>query len=329
MKKAVSLILAVLLVLTFAACVGSEPRANPSPDQEPNPFAGDVPKPEFEERENGDLTIAAYFNIPYIEYVIPAFEEKYGLAVKVILYEEEDTKALDTKLMAKDNDIDLFLTPTLPVYKYVRNQYYTDLKQYEGIKQRIEGNSYTKFACCYNDEYFGLPFDPYVTSEDRPIVWKYLANCLSLAENSYTDPNGEEFEKLLEYVYKNPEDEFGEGYYGNDKMFIINSYIIMSPFSQNKETAALFLETAFDFISGELSYTDSKGNVWSTKCPYPDVENIEKAYFSWNITTGMEGSVIEPLYNATVEALKTDGSEKALRKLAEEAAYQVRMRIEG
>ena len=105
-----------------------------------------------------DLTVAFYGNIVEgDEYVIPQFEEKYGVKVRRLQYTEDEVSELDIKLMAGDNDIDVFYTMTLDIFKYLNAGYYTDLSQYDTLKERLDGNAYAGYAAEYNGGYFGIP----------------------------------------------------------------------------------------------------------------------------------------------------------------------------
>ncbi len=328
MKKAFTILLSILTVFSFTSCTDKGNEHDHSRDKNDNLLAGETVNKE--NPEDYDLTIASC-GYNKVELIIPIFEEMYDLTVRVIEYDsEKEIYALDTKLMAEDDDIDIFYTASLPIYKYVRNGYYTDLNEFDTLKEKIQSNNYAKAACRYNDKYFGLSVDPHITNEQRHILWKYLADHVNLIESEYTDQDGEQFFKLLKYAFSHPDDLNGDGLYDPEKYYyIIDSYLIISPFSQNKETAALFLETVFDYFNGELSYKDSNGNEYFCRYQYPDVEDISDAYFSWNITTGVAESVIEPLMDAYDAVSTTDGSDEALRKLAKDAAREVRQRLEG
>ncbi len=279
-----------------------------------------------------DLTVAFYGNIVEgDEYVIPQFEEKYGVKVRRLQYTEDEVSELDIKLMAGDNDIDVFYTMTLDIFKYLNAGYYTDLSQYDTLKERLDGNAYAGYAAEYNGGYFGIParsffFNTETDAETALTENKYCFRNIDALGNTYLDENGDELYEVLKYLYSNPDDPKDGGYYDFEYKNIADDYFILNPYSENKELAVKYLEMVFDLMDGELPAYDGKGNQITPTYSYPDVaeEDLEGAYRYWN---SMVWLYRQPIHEAVLELPETDGSDEAIRRLAEEAAAEVVMRM--
>lgn len=324
MKRVLYLLLLICFAFSLTSCDSTHSHIHSESemgDEELDLIAG-----VDEDRENIEdygLTIAVY-NENVDSLVIQAFEETYGVKVRVISFEEEDLTGLDTKLMAEDDDVDLFRSSTLDLYRYIQKGYFVDLNQFEGLKERLDSCSYTRFASDYSGEYFGLPLFPNVTKENYCLREYYLNN-LNLVEGVYNDPDGEELFKILRKAY-DMQDFWGCDYYNEEYTSILDEYLMISPYSQNKELAAKFLEISFDYYSGKTSLTDTKGNVVTFFNPYPDIEGVEGLYKTWTYSSK---EFISILSDISEDTFSSDGSDEALREIAQEAARQVKMRLEG
>ncbi len=282
-----------------------------------------------------DLTIASCGGAGYtseLHFVIEEFEKEYGWNINIIDYDiEKDYYALQTKVMAKDKDIDIVYSPTLDIFNLINSKYYEDLSKYEGLKSRIEGNEFTKYACSYNGEYFGVSVFPQI-SVDYPFtisltIDKYMFYNLNLIEGIYGDPEGKELFEVLKHYYQYPEDPIDTPYYSEDCDYIGSEYLVINPYSKNKDNAIEFLEKTFDYINGDIEYTDEKGNVYTARNPYPEVDNLDGIYLYWMHNDS--DNITKLIGDALNSALKSDGSDETLRKLAKEAAQEVKMRMEG
>lgn len=331
MKKTITWILTLLLMLSLLTACGNEKSDSRSNARGHDAISvGDISDVfDYDESVDYDLVIAAYCSMEQASLIISDFEQKYGLNVGVLVYDENDGfSALDTKLMAKDDDIDLFFTASLSIYKYIQKGYYVDLSQFSSLKSKLDSKSYTQIACSYNGEYFGMCVSPYIANSDRPIMWKYLAEHLNLIEGTYSDPNGEELARVLKYAYDNPDDKNGDGYYNSKEYYFIqDNYLMMSPYSKNVENATLFLESMFDYLNGDF---DSQSvDVGTIKIAFPENDNMSEAYLSWNITQGTSDSVITPLWDAYYMLAESDGSNETIQRLAYDAANKVSKQLEG
>ncbi len=282
-----------------------------------------------------DLTIASCGGAGYtseINHVIEEFEEMYGWKINIVDYDiEKDYYALQTKVMAKDKDIDIVYSPTLDIFNLINSEYYEDLSKYDGLKSRIEGNEFAKYACSYNGEYFGVSIFPSITTKDAvPIsrtIKKYILYNINLVEGIYRDSDGEELFEVLKHYYQYPDDPIDTPYYAEDCDYISSEYLVINPYSKNKDNAVKFLEKAFDYISGDIEYADERGNIYTARYPYPDVDDLIGVYLYWMHNDS--DNITKPIGDALNSALKSDGSDEALRKLAKDAAREVRQRLEG
>lgn len=280
--------------------------------------------PERANIEDYDLTIACYMQGSMPLSVIDHFEETYGLKVRIISYSENEFYALDLKLMSEDTSIDIFTTGTLDIYKYIQKGYFSDLKSYDSLKTRIESNNYTKVACAYKDTYYGIPLFPNLI-EYTTTLRSYQMENIRLAEGVYNDPEGEELFKVFKHLY-NVGDTLDNTFYEGRYVSIVDEYMIISPYSNNKDTAVLLLEMIFDFTNGDLELYSIKGNPVICHNPYPETEDLSGAYLSWNYNNR---SALSALFEACNQVLTTDGTDETLLKLAQETARQIRMRLEG
>lgn len=274
--------------------------------------------------EEYDLVIASHYNEKVDSHIGDEFAKEHNLKIKYIDYVgDENLNALDVLLMAQDTEVDIFYANVLDVAKYVRMSYYEDLKQYDSLKSKIESNSFIDFLSNYDGKCFGVPVCPRYNEKDMfmfasPDFLTYCFENIDGFAGTYADPDGEKLYELFKHLYENDGDKVEFPLEEVDyNVASCSGYVMMSPFSEHKETAALYLDFAYDHY---------KDNVIR---PYPDLGDIDfdNTYLTWRST---HYQVCSPLYDAkNKELMKTDGSEKALRKLAKETAKHVRMMLEG
>lgn len=277
--------------------------------------------------EEYDLVVASYSlddSYSQSSYIDDSFAEEHGLKIKHITYSgDENINKLDIMLMAQDTDVDIFFASVLDVAKYVRLGYYEDLKQYDNLKEKIESNVLVDYVSNYDGTCFGVPSFPQYDNKHIFMYAspKFLTYCFENVdgfEGTYADPDGEELYEVFKYMYENDGDKVEYPLEEVDyKVADCAGYVMMSPFSKHKDTAALYLEFMFDY------YRDFEFK------PYPDLGDVdlEGTYLTWRST---HYKICAPLYDAiNNELMKTDGSEKALRKLAKETADHVLMRLQG
>lgn len=275
--------------------------------------------------EDYDLVVAFYGNEKHsLKTVGDEFAEDNGISIKYIFFESEDEiRNLDIMLMANDTKIDVYCTTTLDVAKYIRLGYYTDLGQYDNLKALIESNSVVKYVSDFDGEYIGIPAFPRYDNKQRylymsPMLLTYYFENIDGFTGEYLDPNGEKLFEVFKYLYANDGDIVEYPLEEVDFICVTcEEYMIMSPFSEHKDLAAKYLECMFEFYKTARPY------------PYPSLDDVsfENAYLDWR---SMHYYVREPITLACRdELLATDGSDEALRKLAKEAAREVRQRLEG
>lgn len=325
MKKLISIVISITIALSLlTACNGQGASTDSSR----------VSK----DSDEYDLTIVSCGGTNYtgdLSMILLEFEKEYGWKINIIDYDiEKDYYALQTKLLAKDPDIDLIWSQTLDIFTLIHTEYYEDLGKYDSLRTRLDSNAFTKYACSYNGKYFGISVYPTFDAKDVGYdvaftIRRYMMRNINLVERTYDDPDGEEFFEVLKHYYKYPDDPKDCRFYEGEYPEIMSQYMILSPYSNDKENAVKFLERVFDYINGDIQYEDSIGKVLTANTPYPDVskEELEGVYLIWQHIDADDTT--KPLGDALTEALKSDGSDETLRKLAQEAAREVRRRLEG
>ena len=320
MKRVLLITIAfIMLMLMLVGCADGEH------EDDLTDIAGEISSRN--DVEEYDLTIVSYMG-NYGEDLLTVFneyEKQHGLKIRTIEIDEGNVQGLNTKLMAKDTDIDIYLSVTLPLYSYIKSGYFVDLGQYESLKTRIESNNYTKAACNYGGEYFGLSVSP-STPGRAGVLNQYLIENLNLVKGTYTDPDGEKFYSVLKYWYDTSNGDFNEKEY----VSIADDYLIISPYSKNKENAVLLLEMIFDHLNSDLApyeWIDPNGDIVLFERCYPNIQELEEVYL--HFTYNNVADVTKPFSEALSAAKESDGSDEALRKLAKDAAREVRQRLEG
>ena len=212
----------------------------------------------------------------------------------------------------------------LDLYRYVQKGYFVDLNRFESLRERLGGCNYTGVVSNYNGKYFGLPLFPNIIRETNGMRLYYLKN-LKLVDGTYSDPDGEELFKILREAYD--KQDFNDcSYYGGEYKSVVEEYLMISPYSQNKDLATKFLEMSFDYYSGSISLFDDKGNEVRFFNPYPEIDGMESLYNSWTYSSREFISILSEIREDT---LSCDGSDETLREIAREVARKVKMRLEG
>lgn len=274
------------------------------------------------------------FSKGHLTKIILEFEAEHGVMVRTTDY-RNNIDIIDLKLMAGDTDFDLFCPVDYSLYKYVSTDMYGDLSRYPSLVAKLEGSRAATVAAKSSDSYFGVPTSleyMYVRDfypEDSEFAFsrvvtlcQYCAENVDITNMTYSDPDGEEFYKVLKYIYDNPlgnlEDmPYGDKYIDGEFRCLTGDYIMLNPASQNKDDAALFMEYVLDAYSGNIPALSDDIR------PYMELDDGE--YFTdWNL---IPMSIVQPLFKAKNTVMNTDGSKKEIKKLAQEAAAEVAMRI--
>ncbi len=328
MKKhllAFALILCILV--SFSSC--ADRHADTPKDRESlnNALAGVevTEKPNVDEEieyDDYDLVILRYYSV-VIDEVAEELIKELGWKIKIVEYDVDDYYKLNTKLMAHDDDFDLYIDSSWDFSKYMLGGFYTDLKQFDSLKEKLSSNRLVDFAADYNGEYIGVPLylrynDELPFSNSSPAILDYCAKNVDSLEKRFSDPDGEKLFEVLRYVYDNDGDVKEDPREYIDFSFIESSYCIMSPNAKHKEEAALFLERLFD------TFQNMPEGPFSAR--YPDIgdADLSDTYMTWRF---MGPEVRRPIVEAYLAALESDGKDSTLQKLAEEAASKVAMWI--
>lgn len=316
------------MLMVFTSCGGNRTESSKLRDDRDNELAG-VESPAKSDSDTTsdydeyDLVILRYYSAAPTSEVADALTEELGWNIKIVTYDLDDHYKLNTKLMAGDDDFDLYIDASADFSRYMLNGFYTDLKQFEGLNERMSSNRLVDFAADYNGEYIGLPMslrynDQLKFQYSSPAILDYCAKNVDALEKRFSDPDGEKLYEVLRYVYDNDGDVQDDPREYIDFTFVECSYCIMSPNSKHKDAAALFLERMYDAVES-LPETLYSG-------PYPDIgdADLSNTYLTWKFM-GIE--VREPIIDAYLAALESDGDDGTLKKLAEEAASEIAMRI--
>lgn len=265
-----------------------------------------------------------------IQDVVYGFEQETGILVKNA-YTDFDKMIL--KLMAGDSDFDIFYSGS-EFHNFVDADTYVDLKGIESLNSRISGNAAADLALSYNGKYFGVPTSlrNYYTEEFYPedgsvtsysLVASeniYYARSVDVAEQRYSDPDGEELYKLFKYIYDNPEGSKKKMPFGDEVTILTSGALMLNPKSQNSDSAIRFLEYVFDCLNGDIPGIVPEDNL------YQRLESIENCYVEWRCKPI---DIILPIFDArnAIHAQRDTLSKSDLKKMARETAAEVAMRM--
>lgn len=320
MKRLLSAIFS-LLYLMLALCSCGNAQLPDSDEQNTNDLLVGT---EEDVLVDGALTILLCGTATHdVEVAVSEFETAKGIKVNVIKYEKDDDWAkFATKVMSQITDFDLFMPVPYHIPEIILNEAYLELSEFDEIKSRIESNSITDAVANMDGKLFGMPCNIQLSySGDYKYAatnMKYCYKNLNLFTKSYLDPDGEELFEVLKFAYQNPGDDKQNPYYDFEFYDAYTQYVFMNRYTEKKELASEFLCLLFDILNKNIES--------AAILPYPTPENGEEYMPSW-IYYGYE--FVEPIGNAVSSVADTDGSDEALRKLAREAARQVKMRLEG
>lgn len=328
MKKLLAIILSLVLSASLLASCTS-PREQMTHEEANDLLAGiteDVIKDE------GITVLLCGPNTLIVEELAREYENLYGINVNIKKYGEGSWDRFTTKVLSQDDDFDLFMPVLYQIAPIVRSGVYQKLNGYENIKSRIKGIDATEMLSNLDGTYIALPMSVQLFSTtdtvdvlgnpiDRDYTLdKYMFKHLDLFADTFTDPDGEEFFEVLKHFYNNPDETKPEKeLYDFEINYASAEYLFLNKYSKNKDEAVDFLCFLFDQMSVE---SDSLGGLWL----YPEVEKGVEYTPEWIYTTYEYWSVMR----ATVtEVHETDGSDETLRQMAEEAARELRRRLEG
>ena len=252
------------------------------------------------------------------ESLMPAierFEKETGIAVGTVDYGTDATR-LDLKLMAGDSDFDIFIPAYYHQQKYFLSGFFEDLSQYGGLKSRLEGDIAAGFVSRFGEKYVGVPtyIGGYFAEDYEPTAIeisriKYLAENVDLVGGKFYDPDGKELYKLLKFIYSGGE---GSPPFGEELKILSNEFAVINPSGENKESAAKFLEYLFDFCDGDSGR-------------YIEITSAEGYKAQWRF---FAVDYVQPILEACNKISQCDGGSGTIKKIAREAAAEVKMRLE-
>lgn len=266
-----------------------------------------------------------------IRDAVRSFEMETGILVKNAY---TDFDKLILKLMAGDNDFDIFATAG-GYHHSADSGAYVDLKEIESLNSRISGNAAADLVVSYDGKYLGVPIGVrnYCTEEYYPENGSqfsyslavsesiYFARNIDIAEQRYSDPDGDELYKLFKFINDNPTGNRKKMPFGEEVTIFNAGVYMLNPQSQNYDNAIKFLEYLFDVYNGDIPGVVPEEDL------YPKLESTENCYAEWRCRPV---DIILPIFEARNAVLAQNGNmgNKELKKLAKETAAQVRMRIE-
>lgn len=326
MKKLLLFFIATVILLTSCGDIGNQSDTDDHYHYASEDFRQFSSDDEYDENA---ITIAIRGGVD-----VPQIIKQYMRTVanvNVIEYspEYEGKGDILIKLMAEDTDIDIYVTHAMDIYTFVEKGYYVDLSQYDSLKQRIDEMPFAKAAATVNGEYIGAPTMSFYydssTGTSGDTADKYLVNNLDCINGEYLDDDGEELYEVFRYLYDHPDDPKDSQLYSEEFCSIGTEYVFISPYSTKKEQAVDFLEYYLDVMAGII-----EPDGYTINCAFPSGDNYNEAVLFWNHDCY---SIVEPIrkaiYDIRYNSDSVDGSDEALRKLAREAARQVKMRLEG
>lgn len=273
------------------------------------------------------ITILGYDTVQDVVY---SFEKETGILVKDA-YTDFDKLVL--KLMAGDDDFDIFNTSGA-YHNYVDSGAYVNLKEIESLNSRISNNAAADLVVSYDGKYFGVPvhISNIWTEENYPedgskfsyslVVSEaiYFARNVDVAEQRYSDPDGDELYKLFEFLNDNPEGSRKKMPFGDDATILNSNVYMLNPKSRNYDNAVRFLEYLFDAYNGDIPGIVPEADL------YPILESTQNCYVEWRCRPI---DIISPIMETRNTILNQNGdlSNSDLKKMAKEAAAEVAMRI--
>ena len=324
MRKLVSVLIALSILMSMISGCGNADIPSSVEGTQPAATDGEASDP------SDTLTVLLCGpQMSSVESAIMIFNRDHDTEINVVRYEaDSEWEKFSTKIMAQDSDFDVFVPAAYQLGDVVRNRLYQDLGEFDELKSRIEGNALTKQLAVMGDEIIYVPSDISVTySGDISTAYslfKYCYKNLNLYTGEFSDPNGDELFELMKHRCADPEDSKDNPFYDFEFYDASGWYAFMNKSSEKKDLAAEFLCLLFDINCGK--YNDDGLVISSQLVTYPEIEDGTEYTPSWLYYTYDYSHVIG---EALIGCEETDGSDETLKKLAEDAARTLRMRLEG
>lgn len=263
--------------------------------------------------------------------IIKCYEQENNVIIRTMIFEDEDRENLKIKLMAGDDDIDIFSSISVGADNCINTHTYVNLADFKSLGKKISSDVFADFASKTGEEYFGIPYGIFYNENEHEnpdkftAIEQYCIKNINSETGEYLDENGDELYKVFKYHYENPNGS-QDGFYDFPYSTIQTDYLIMNPAGKKQEIAADFLEYFFDAMNGDLELTIAGAETNPIFSPFIELESTNDVYFTWKFQAD---GVIPTLYKAYHASLETDGSNKALKDLAKEAVRNFKMRLEG
>lgn len=278
------------------------------------------------------------------DYIAAVLKDKYDINVVINGY---DTEAISLKLMAGDDDIDVFYTGVLLNIPYfVKSSCFVDLNEFDVLKENISTcKSLLENCFSYDGKIFGIPpvrsyisesKDEFVNDCSKPMsnitgdyaqnAYAYRAKYFNFVENEYSDKDGKMLYKLLKHTYDNKTDqpyvlwsdpsnidEICEGVYTvQEDCYMIN------PAAKNKESAAIFLNEMLNLGLGKLPLY---GNLQRFGITLYDLSfDYTKCYPLWRACN----TDARTIYYEAVEKAYNAKSAKEVKEISKECYRKIR-----
>ncbi len=243
------------------------------------------------DEEHKSVTVAVYgFPQGTLQVMMSLFKDRHDIDVNVIRFNYGEVEKLNTKLLAQDDDFDLYYTVGLtPAYYILRNAY-CDLGQFDVLKDNLSRCApLLEAAASYNGEIFGVPTEFGIVdsaAEDNPFnnsFYQYMARQIDLTKKEYRDESGEELKTLYEHYLAYPDDDGPTPPWGDFKM-VWCEYMMMNPASHHKEEAALFLNDLLSLQLGDYDGEAASYPLMQLVTKYPENADFGDVYVKWKFT---------------------------------------------
>ncbi len=237
------------------------------------------------------ITIGTFGYMPEsMQYLMTQYNLNYGGTVNEVNF--SDKEKMQLKLMAGDDDIDLYLLPSyMNIADFVRNHAYQDLSEYSLLQNYLD-LPIIKATVNTGDEIFGIPVNTsFVNSEllmidDELYLYmnnlrQYIYENIDLKNKVYHDQDGAHLLDILNHmkvsdissdIYAKPHN----GHY----TYIISDYIILNPASEKKEQSLEFIKYIVQELSSGENSEVTENNI-TQMTYYPTLDDYSNTYIDW------------------------------------------------
>ncbi|MBE6726408.1 MAG: hypothetical protein E7576_14655 [Ruminococcaceae bacterium] len=275
--------------------------------------------------EHPSVTVAVYgYPQGALQVLMNLFKEKRGIDVNLIQIDYGEVEKLNTKLLAQDDDIDVYYTMGLTEAYYILRDVYCDLKQFDTLSANLSRcASLIEAAATYNGKVFGVPteFGLVDTAAEGNLYnnsfYQYMAREIDLTEKAYRDGDGEALKTLYRHYRAYPNDDRPTPRWGDFKM-VWCSYMMMNPASRHKEEAALFLNDLLALELGDFDEEAASQPLMALVTKYPENTDFGDVSVRWKFTD-------MNIFNMIRDGLNAVESDEMTDEEAKELARRIRM----